>query len=199
LRELAIDAGLELVGHSKESAPVDVYCMDANTHEKLDSRKMLIRGIDDRDGGLTESSGTNPTNIHPSASVPPPARDNPFGNGYVKTETVLSDASFKILNHGTVYGFARAPDNTYSMVFAVQFQSHDSLSDAEKEAVDVFVDFLPKAASHAYEVKVNAAQNIGRKRGTIGADEPQYIMLTRSQLAFFIVLDGAPERPTERW
>jgi hypothetical protein len=28
------------------------------------------------------------------------------------------------------------------------------------------VDFLPKAAAHAYEVRVNGAQNVGRKRGT---------------------------------
>ncbi|CUA73439.1 helicase domain-containing protein [Rhizoctonia solani] len=165
LRQLAIDAGLEFVGHTKEFEPhVDVYCMEANTHEKLDARKMLIRGIEDTGGQPEKPSGASLESVDPQRSVPPPAKDNPFGAGYVDTENVLRDKTFKILDHGTVYGFARAPDGTYSMVFAVQFKSHESLGDVEKEAVDVFVDFLPKAAAHAYEVTVNGAQNVGRKR-----------------------------------
>ncbi|KDN33546.1 hypothetical protein RSAG8_13360, partial [Rhizoctonia solani AG-8 WAC10335] len=163
LRELAVNAGLELVGHTEGSFPTDVYCMDAITHDKLDPRKMLIQGVD-RGGQSKKPSGANPKNVNNPTSVPPPAKDNPFGSGYVDTETVLKDKRFKILDHGTVYGFARAPDETYSMVFAVQFQDRDSLGETEKEAVDVFIDFLPKAAAHAYEVKVNGAQNVVRKR-----------------------------------
>lgn len=157
--------GLELVGHTQESCPTDVYCIDANTHEKLDSRSMLIRDIDDVGRSSEKPSGTDPKHANPQTSVPPPAKSNPFGDGHVDTETVLKDDTFKVLDHGTVYGFARAPDGTYSMVFAVQFQSGDSLGEVEKEAVGVFTDFLPKAAAHAYEVKVNGAQNVGRKRG----------------------------------
>ncbi|KAG8690055.1 hypothetical protein FRC11_014124 [Ceratobasidium sp. 423] len=167
LRELAINMGFELVGHTKESCPADVYCMDANTHEKLDPRKMLVKGVDEASGGSEKpGAAVHKSGLHanPRASVPPPARDNPFGNGYVDTEAVLRDKRFKILGHGTVYGFARGPDETYSMVFAVQFQAHDSLRNIEKEAVGVFIEFLPKAAAHAYEVKVNGAQNVGRKR-----------------------------------
>ncbi|KDN34327.1 hypothetical protein RSAG8_12578, partial [Rhizoctonia solani AG-8 WAC10335] len=77
---------------------------------------------------------------------------------------VLKDKSFKVLDHGAVYGFARAPDRTYSMVFTVQFQSQDSLGKVEKEVVDVFIDFLPKVAAHAYEVKGNGAQNVALKK-----------------------------------
>ncbi|EUC54175.1 hypothetical protein RSOL_032550, partial [Rhizoctonia solani AG-3 Rhs1AP] len=169
LRQLAINVGLELVGHT-QSCPADVLCIDANTHEKLDPQKMLIRGVDGVGGkDLSEKipRDADLKNINASTSVPPPAKENPFGSGYVDSESVLKDTTFKILDHGTVYGFAQAPDETYSMVFAVQFQCHDSLSEIEKEAVDVFVDFLPKAAVHAYEVKVNGAQNVGRKRAGV--------------------------------
>lgn len=161
-----VNAGLELVGHTMASSPTEVYCMDANTHEKLDPRKTLIQGIDETGEQCEKPTGSNPTDVGAQTSIPPPAKDNPFGNGYVDTQAVLKDASFKVLDRGTVYGLARAPDGTYSMVFAVQFQSQDSLGETEKEAVDVFVDFLPKAAAHAYEVRVNGAQNVGRKRGT---------------------------------
>ncbi|KDN43800.1 hypothetical protein RSAG8_05793, partial [Rhizoctonia solani AG-8 WAC10335] len=164
LRDLAVNVGLELVGHTKGPFPTDVYCMDANTHEKLDPRKMLIRCVDDTDEQSEEPTGANPNNVGAQTSVPPPAKDSPFGNGYVDTKMVLKDESFKVLDHGAVYGFARAPDGTYSMVFAVQFQSQDSLGEVEKEAVDVFIDFLPKAAAHAYEVKGNGAQNVALKK-----------------------------------
>ncbi|KAF8747162.1 hypothetical protein RHS01_11417 [Rhizoctonia solani] len=50
------------------------------------------------------------------------------------------------------------------MVFAVQFQSQDSLLEIEKEAVDVFTSVLPKMAVHAYEVRVNGAQSVGGKQ-----------------------------------
>ena len=183
--------GLELVGHTRESCPADVYCIDANTHEKLDPRKMLIREIDDVGRRSEKSSGADPKHVDLQTSVPPPAKDNPFGDGHVDTETVLKDERFKVLDHGTVYGFARAPDETYSMVFAVQFQSGDSLGEVEKEAVGVFIDFLPKAAAHAYKVKVNGAQNVGHNPGeACNQLKHDRLLLDRSQLAFFIVLVG---------
>ncbi|KAG8730962.1 hypothetical protein FRC11_005434 [Ceratobasidium sp. 423] len=153
LHEFVINMGFELVGHTKESCPTNVYCMDTNMHEKLDPQKMLIKGINDVHG---PNDGMY---VDPRASVPPPVKNNPFGNGYVDTKAVLKDKGLKILNHSTVYGFAQGLDETYSIVFAVQFQSHDSLHEVEKEVVGVFVDFLPKVAAHTYEVKVNGTQN----------------------------------------
>ncbi|EUC54666.1 hypothetical protein RSOL_064760 [Rhizoctonia solani AG-3 Rhs1AP] len=177
LHKLAVEAGLCMVGHTQTSAPSNVYCMDAITHEKLDPRSMLIKGIDNETGNPERVSKTLASRVQlPSPnqarggafskvdlSVPLPANENPFGDGFVETE-VVEKAGFKVLSTGTVYGFARAPDGTYSMVFAAQFCPLDSLSDVEKEAANTFADFVPKAAAHAYEVKGNKAQNMGKKR-----------------------------------
>ncbi|GAB1528107.1 hypothetical protein RhiTH_011298 [Rhizoctonia solani] len=167
LRQLAIDVGFELVGHTEGSYPTNVYCMDANTHEKLDPRKMLIKGMDAIYKELESASAScskSRGRANKQASVPPPVKDASLGDGFVDTKTVLADKRFKVLSHGTVYGFARGSDQTYSMVFAVQFQSQDLLLEIEKEAVDVFTSVLPKMAVHAYEVRVNGAQSVGGKR-----------------------------------
>ncbi|KAF8747239.1 hypothetical protein RHS01_11376 [Rhizoctonia solani] len=141
--------------------------MDANTHEKLDPRKMLIKGVDAINKELESASvscSKSQGRADKQASVPPPVKDASLGDGFVDTKTVLADKRFKVLSHGTVYGFAWGSNQTYSMVFAVQFQSQDSLLEIEKEAVDVFTSVLPKMAVHAYEVRVNGAQSVGGKQ-----------------------------------
>lgn len=173
LRELARKYGVPSVGHIGSSPP-KVYCFDVHTHQKLDPRTMLIKDIDEVEQGKTQTPRTEDTNTGerpiPDASylqdpsVPPPATNNPFGEGFVKSEQILDAEDIKILSYGTVYGFARAPDKTYSMVFAVQFSSRGSFSPAEQQAVDAFAEFVPKAAKHAYEVKGNKAQNAERLR-----------------------------------
>ncbi|KAG8715244.1 hypothetical protein FRC11_005132 [Ceratobasidium sp. 423] len=166
-----------MVGHTDGSSPSNVYCMDARTHEKLDLRNILIKDIDKiPENSLPSISAarTDPLkpahaqsmprgNIDPSVLLP--AIDNPFRDGFVETKTIVKQG-FKIRKVGTVYGFAHAPDGTYSMVFAVQFCPLNKLGEAEKEAVNVFVEFVPKAAAHAHQVKGNKAQNAGTKPST---------------------------------
>ncbi|KAG8750686.1 hypothetical protein FRC11_010174 [Ceratobasidium sp. 423] len=175
LCRLAVEASLAMVGHTDVPSLSNVYCMDTRTHEKLDPRSMLIKGIDkipEDSHHPTTASGVTPPKLARTQSIPRgdvdpsvplPATDNPFGGGFVETEAVVKQG-FKIFKTGTVYGFAHAPDETYSMVFAVQFCPLDKLGEVEKQAVNTFVEFLPKAAAHAYEVKGNKAQNAGSKR-----------------------------------
>ncbi|CAE7110478.1 unnamed protein product [Rhizoctonia solani] len=172
LRKKSIEAGLALVGHTESSAPPNVYCMDAITHRKLDLKSTNTKDIDKTSQNsqlpTTPLDTLNPTDAESSSRsnagtpFPLPATDNPFGGGFVDSAAV-EEQRFKILKTGTVYGFARAPDGSYSMVFAVQFCPLDTLSQTEQKAIDVFVDFLPKAAAHAYEVRGDGSQNTGSK------------------------------------
>ncbi|KAG9100872.1 hypothetical protein FRC06_003591 [Ceratobasidium sp. 370] len=181
IRELARLYGLRCVGHvDPDRTPFDVCCVDAYTHRPLDPDGMLINGINNDDTGATPLPPAKPTpkgkknaaKLDPS--VPPPALDSPFpADGFV-TKEMLAAQKFTTYYSGTVYGFARAANNMYSMVWAVQFSPSGSFNDVEQEAVDVFIEYMDVVRLHAHEVKKNRAQNGNKARRT---DPVQQLMI----------------------
>ncbi|KAG8734193.1 hypothetical protein FRC11_009295 [Ceratobasidium sp. 423] len=173
LRDLSNELGLRAAGHVDDGRrPFGVLCIDAYTHETLDNRTMVINGIDNDDihavppppsaatiGSKKKSNRDDPT-------VPVPARDNQLPSTGFVSKDMLTEAKFKILRHGTVYGFARAPNDKYSMVWAVQFSPIGSFDQVEEQAVNVFIEYMELAKDQGYEVKINRAQNGNKARKT---------------------------------
>ncbi|CUA74689.1 hypothetical protein RSOLAG22IIIB_05656 [Rhizoctonia solani] len=172
LREMSRRLGLRAVGHIDDGRmPFDVLCIDAYTHEALDNRTMLINGVDNDDSDIpppppiADLKGTKTSN-RDDPTVPGPARDNPFSQTGFVSKDMLDKFKFKFFSYGTVYGFARAPNGKYSMVWAVQFSPIDSFNEVEQQAVDVFIDYMSLAQDQGYEVTINRAQNGNKTRRT---------------------------------
>ncbi|CAE6431057.1 unnamed protein product [Rhizoctonia solani] len=136
-----------------------VYCYDVITGKRLNPADMSIMDIDDPLPTPPPDTNSTPLPATADHDVPPPAASNPFPPGFVTTAQIKAE-NFKILSRGTVYGFARAPNNQYQMVFAAQFSSLDDMNAIEKQAIDAFVQYIPFAAQHAHEVTINKAQNV---------------------------------------
>ncbi|KAG9095515.1 hypothetical protein FRC06_009706, partial [Ceratobasidium sp. 370] len=166
LRDLGRRYGLEAAGHS-DMSPFNILCVDAYTHHQLDNRTMFINGIDEPElQPPTESVAEAVDRARGrDETVPPPADTGSLPTKGFITAQMLDDARFKTYRHGTVYGFAAAPNGTYSMVWAVQFSPTESLNDIEREAVDSFAGYMDVVAEHAHEVKDNRAQNGNPARG----------------------------------
>ncbi|KAG9103184.1 hypothetical protein FRC06_011841 [Ceratobasidium sp. 370] len=166
LRDLGRKCGLTAVGHLDES-PFNVLCVDAYTHRPLDNRTMFINGIDEPELRPSTQSVAEAVDRARGRdeTVPPPADSSPLPNeGFITTQ-MLAEENFKTYKQGTVYGFAAAPNGTYSMVWAVQFSPIASLNDIEQEATDSFAGYMGIVAEHAHEVKGNRAQNGNPARG----------------------------------
>ncbi|KAG8738154.1 hypothetical protein FRC10_007228 [Ceratobasidium sp. 414] len=166
LRDLGRQYGLRAVGHSDQS-PFNVLCVDAYTHHQLDNRTMFINGIDEPKLQPSTESINEATDRARGRdeTVPPPADSSSLPTEGFVTPQMLADAHFKTYREGTVYGFAAAPNGTYSMVWAVQFSPAGSFNDIEQEAIDSFAGYMDIVAKHAHEVKDNRAQNGNPARG----------------------------------
>ncbi|CAE6496731.1 hypothetical protein RSOLAG22IIIB_05772 [Rhizoctonia solani] len=173
LRELSNQLGLRAVGHVDDGRmPFDVLCIDAYTHKPLDNRTMLINGVDNDDPEaaplppLAANIQTKKSSNTNDPTVPKPARDSPFPQTGFVSKDMLLEAKFKLFSCGTVYGFAHAPNGSYSMVWAVQFSPIGSFNEVEQQAVDVFIDYMALAQDQAYKVEINRAQNGNKARKT---------------------------------
>ncbi|KAG8724017.1 hypothetical protein FRC09_000760 [Ceratobasidium sp. 395] len=150
--------------------PLNVICVDAYTHEQLDCREILINGIDNDQSNLVPQPSpeaikkARDQSIGRDQSVPPPSKDSPFPSEGFITREMLREADFKLYSWGTVYGFAPAPNGTYSIVWAVQFSPVGSFNKVEQEAVNVFINYMDKVKQFAHEVKNNRAQNSNKSR-----------------------------------
>jgi hypothetical protein len=143
---------------------MDVYCSNVVTGHRLNPNSLHIISIDNSMSAKLPTQPATATTQSPSGqSVPLPATDNPFPDGYVTTEMVNTE-NFKVFSQGTVYGFSHAPNGTYQMVFVAQFSNLDSLNKVEHEAVDVFVKFVPEVTKHVYKVTGNATQTAEAER-----------------------------------
>ncbi|KAG8782265.1 hypothetical protein FRC12_021017 [Ceratobasidium sp. 428] len=171
IHELGKQYGLRHVGHlDPEKNPFNAICVDAYTHEQLDSREIVINGIDnDQNATVPQPSPdavkkARDQSIGRDQSVPPPAQDSPFPSEGFVTREMLHREGFKLYSWGTVYGFAPAADGTYSMVWAVQFSPVGSFNEVEQEAVNIFIEYMNKVRQFAHEVKNNRAQNGNKAR-----------------------------------
>ncbi|CAE6434916.1 unnamed protein product [Rhizoctonia solani] len=173
LRDLSNKLGLHAAGHVDDGRRLfDILCIDAYTHQTLDNRTMVINGIDNDDIDAVPSpppaaaAGSDKKSNRDDPTVPVPARDNPLPSTGFVSKDMLEEAKFKLFGHGTVYGFARAPNDKYSMVWAVQFSPIGSFDPVEEQAVKVFIEYMDLAKDQGYEVKINRAQNGNKARKT---------------------------------
>ncbi|KAG8735130.1 hypothetical protein FRC12_018208 [Ceratobasidium sp. 428] len=133
---------------------------------KLKGKKKVKRRERERQKREAQAKASKPSGSN--LSIPPPAMENPFPSEGFVTKEMIHDANFKVYQRGTVYGFARAPNGVYSMVWAVQFSPADSFSPVEREAVEVFIEYMNLVQAHAHEVKNNRAQNGNKALRTEG-------------------------------
>ncbi|CAE7106840.1 unnamed protein product, partial [Rhizoctonia solani] len=158
LKEMSNRLGLRAVGHVDDGRmPFNVHCIDAYTHAPLDNSTMLINGIDNDEPDIsplpptTDDSRGRKASYRDDSTVPKPARDSPLPQTGFVSKDMLVDANFKFFSYGTVYGFARAPNGSYSMVWAVQFSPIGSFNEVEQQAVDVFIDYMSLAQDQGAE------------------------------------------------
>ncbi|KAG8781053.1 hypothetical protein FRC12_022284 [Ceratobasidium sp. 428] len=169
VRELGKQFGLRSVGYlDPEKNPLNVICVDAYTHEQLDCREILINGIDNDQSNLVPQPSpeaikkARDQSIGRDQSVPPPSKDSPFPSEGFITREMLREADFKLYSWGTVYGFAPAPNGTYSIVWAVQFSPVGSFNKVEQEAVNVFINYMDKNGNKLRIIERNASEALRR-------------------------------------